>query len=198
MDELNWVAGLRRRRPDVPVLLVLELSTSIASSLATFRGALPEVVWVPDVPSRLRATASQVVARDTVSRVLDELRDTVQVTPLVDQALRKAARAWPPFPSVGQLAAALHVTRGTLYEHWAVAFDAPLTPKAVLEWVLLLRAVSLPERTSGSMAATVGVDRRTLERMCERRMGMKLGAARRLGVEAVVGVLWNEVSPLLG
>lgn len=198
MDELSWVAGLQRRRPDVPVLLAAELSTSVASGLASFRGTLPEVVWAPEVPSRLRAAVSQTAARDIVATVLNELRDAVPMTPLVDQALRKAAKAWPPFASVGLLASALHVARGTLYEHWANAFGAGLTPKDMLEWVLLLRAISLPERTSDRVAATVGVDRRTLERMCQRRIGMRLAAARRLGVEAALGVLRNEASALLG
>lgn len=197
-EELAWLSSLRLRRPHAPLVLVTPLAPASLRANRALHAGGPPVVWAQEVLIGLAPTLSEEVGRDAVPRIAGLLRGKAVGTPVVAGALNRIVRASPPIGQVRTLAKSLKVARRTLYDHWAATFGSGLTPKEFLEWVVLLRALSSGETTPIRMAAAIGVDVRTLERLCHRRLGVTLARAREDGTAPAASAFGERVSRLLG
>lgn len=195
--DMTWLTALSRRFAHAPVVVVTPLCPDAVAAMATLPGGAPPFVWAENVAVRLAQAVPEQVERDPVQQLVTIVRADLPMSPVVHSALRRLMKARPPVTGVRVLAEALAVPRETLYAHWRAAFGGGLTPKEFMEWVLILRALSSGGRTTVRMAAEVGVDKRTLERICGRRLGLTPVAARRRGVTPALGDSVERVSYLL-
>ena len=197
-EEAAWLSSLRLRLPHAPLVLVTPLAAAPWRALPALHAGGPPVVWAQEVLIGLAPTLGEEMGRDALRRIAGLLRGAAVRRPVVAGALHRVVRASPPIGQVRHLAKSLNVARETLYGHWAAAFGSGLTPKELLEWVVLLRALSSGETTPIRMGAVVGVDARTLERLCRRRLGVTLAKAREDGIAPVASAFGERVSRLLG
>lgn len=197
-SDVAWLAALRRSTPHAPLVLVTPLVPDALALVGVLRAAAPPVVWEEEVATRLAPAVREEVAKDPLQRLVAVVSASMEGTPVVRHAMRVAVRTWPPITSVRLLAEALAVSRETLYAHWATCFSGRLRPKEFLEWVVLLRALTSDGRTPIRVAAEVGVDPRTLERLCHRRLGVTFPRARGDGVAPAALAFGERVSLLLG
>lgn len=197
-EDVAWLWSLRLRRPQAPLVLVTPLVPASLRVIPALHAGGPPVVWAQEVLIGLAPTLSEEVGRDAVRRIAGLLRGAAAGTPVVARALSRMVSASPPINRVRHLARSLNVARRTLYDHWAAMFGSGVTPKEFLEWVLLLRALSSGETKPIRMAVAIGVDARTLERLCRRRLGVSLAEAREDGVAPAASAFGKRVSRLLG
>lgn len=197
-ESVAWLSSLRLRRPHAPLVLVTPLVPVSLRVIPAPHAGTPPVVWAQEVLIGLVPTLSEEVGRDAVRRIAGLLLSAAEGTPVVARALNRMVQASPPINRVCHLANSLNVARETLYDHWAATFGSGVTPKEFLEWVLLLRALSSGETKPIRMAAAIGVDVRTLERLCRRRLGVSLAKAREDGIAPTASAFGEHVSRLLG
>lgn len=166
----------RLHRPRTPLVLV------VPATRAVFRWLhdLPVTRLVAyDAPARELATA---IREARASEFLEEIAATLESADGVPGTLRAvlalSCRSRLPMRSVKSLARAAGVHPSTLRRQldMAAGEEARLTPKVVLEWLVVLRAVPRAVETNWQAAAgELRVDERTLRRIVGRRTGKRPG-----------------------
>lgn len=196
-SHVEWLDHLAHQYPQWPVIIVVPLSANTARLLAEAPTKHRRIVWLDEVTTRLPAVLDDLSALDPVQTVLAELSQSLADHPLVARTLAVVASAQRPFAKVADLAMAMNVPENTLRSSWNQATGGDLALKEVLEWTLLLRALSARDLGASRMAYRVGVHPRTLERIVRRRLSTTLGRLRRQRtsfiVEAFKDRVWESV-----
>lgn len=170
------------RFPAVPLVLVTRRRAANLRPLG--RVELEEVVWEQCLDGSLAAAVESASTSGVLCRAARRVAATAGVPPVIARALKIALEHEPPLRSVTAWARCLDRDRRTLWYHWqkldegreSSASDVPPSPKELLAWVQIVRAVGArrPGRSWQAVADTLRVDTRTLRRRAKRLLDRPL------------------------
>lgn len=197
---LRRLHGWRRRWPDTPLVLAVQMTASVLPGLS----GLPVSRFVSHRVSAEELATAIRQARDArfLERAARAFEASDRLPPPLGPVLALACRTRPPHPSVQSLSRVGDVTPSALRRQLQRAGleSAPPTPKFVLDWIVVLRAA--PRATASSWEATAEVFRmssRTLRRIVKRRAGMRPGEIDGADLPRLRAGFREEVlDPLLG
>lgn len=166
------LSALRERDLIARTVVVTPFSRPEATVLAHF--AVAGVVWLDHLRKDLPGLVAQVLDSDLCSWLEQELIRRCGRDRLLLSAIRAAFLIDPPGWRVQTLAAAVHCSESTLRRRWQRS-DLPETPRALSEWISLLRVLEARESQAGrgAGARVVGLHVSTLYRLARRRAGRK-------------------------
>lgn len=174
--DVEQLLGLSGRHPEIPVILVLE---ERSEAVRAFRRArMEEILWWSAPHGRLREAVSRAMGGAGLDRLRASLSRAEHLPVRLRRVLNRALSAPRPFPSVDALCRGTGYTYRQLQWMWSsVAGEVPETRlKALLQWILLVRAVSLKtkDRSWASVARELEVSRHTLWRTARALTGRTL------------------------
>jgi len=175
-EDIVWLRRLCRRMVTVDIILIFPLNPQSVRSTEVLRGEGARIVWEQEGWPKLREQLRMVSESDSVtclSRVLSNQVDSA----LIRRGLLEISGGRPP-KNVAVLAGRVKVTPEVLTDHWRRVFPRSQSPKGLIGWVLLLRAVSAGQKANRQLVAmNLGIHPRTLERLAVRLVGVSLGEA---------------------
>lgn len=190
------LVALAERRGRPPLVLVTGFSKRNVEYIGKLR--LDEVVSTDDVETRLGAVLERYSTRDPLLHARGLIRSSSLPAPFRD-ALDYVLTAERSPRTVARWAGATGIHRTTLYLYFN-AHTPDLTPKDVLDWIILVRLASLARgRRWARCAGHLGLHEDTLSRLTARLLDRTPAEASKLAVREV-SALFRErvVGPLIG
>lgn len=152
------------------VLIIAPLTADVARTLMAAGTPPEQVVWTEEVTDQLADRLRAIGLSDPLVSLELVLSGPDGLPPILVTALRRLVEGCPPPTTIVGLAEAIGVKERTLRYHWRKGL-ADVTPKSVLDWVVLVRATQRAERAGWRRSASwLGVHERTLERIATRCM----------------------------
>jgi hypothetical protein len=161
------------------LVVLADLTPAAVSQLWPLQRSGLSIVWKTEAREKLRLTLGLSEAVDPLAKLLADLQAGQGLSPIVLRALTRIFESGGPPQSFRSLAEYLSVAPSTLRHHWYVALGGS-SPKELMDWVTLLRAVASDGEPSwASVACGLGRHTRTLERLSVRLTGKTLNSLRR-------------------
>ncbi len=180
-DERNaeWLARTLARSL-VPMVLVARLTPAFLRHLRAMPKPPTRIVWRQEMANDLPRAVESVLEADSLRWVADQIARGFAPSPLMERALCVILLSDVPPATTKALADHLCVAPSTLRYHWNAVLPVGATLKPMLDWALLLRAITMREETSWpGVARRLGIHHRTLERLSHRLAGISLGVLYR-------------------
>ena len=189
--DAEWIAGLLDQSLHTACTAVVPLSLGHVQSFRPFLSDRLGLVWLDEaaeqLPDAIRQThidrsnplhllAHRIILSEQLSPVaLGTLEEICCPRPLLVEDVPH--RPAPP-RNMEDLAARIHHSISGIRVHWKEHVPLRCTPKKLMEWALLMWAVSDPAPASASaQARSLGIHPRTLERICARLIGCRIAQA---------------------
>lgn len=172
------LSSWRTRGRGCALLLTLSEDPSWIPVLASAGVRASTVVWWRDLERRMPRSLERCGALMPLELACGLVGSSAGLTGTLERALLHVLRRRPPLSSVNRWAAEIPESRSTLFRHWRRTFgrDPVLSPKGLVEWLLLLHAVALrgTGKRWGGVARRLGISPRTLRRISGRRLQRSL------------------------
>ncbi|HEX2778696.1 MAG TPA: hypothetical protein VHM30_04295 [Gemmatimonadaceae bacterium] len=173
-DALHRLTDVRRRLPDVPVVLVTRKD---ADNVRLLKGlVVEEVVWLNDAPNSLATAVARAETCGALHLVRAAIRSDRHLSHRLREMLLYACDRGHVVRSVTALGLALHCDRRTLWYAWHQAMPRGPRLEDFLHWLTILHATALRPslRSWEEVAAELQIDKRTLARYATRLLGVEL------------------------
>jgi hypothetical protein len=159
--------------PDTPLILV---ASSTSDDFHASGLGEAHVVWLDELTVTLPDVVVLACEQHYLRRIALNVERAEQLPVRLRTAIAAACRHPNLFRSVRNLAGSSGQTRSSFARTWHSSAPKGLTPKVLLDWLLLLRAVALkfPSRSWEAVAEALGVDQDTLAHLAHRLMNAKL------------------------
>lgn len=199
--EVGSMARFRQRRPVHPMVLVTEKDAERLRLLAPI--TLHEVVWIHEAAAQLAPAIARARVGTIFHELADRIRRTEHISPVLREALARAAESRQPIRRVQRLAEIMNKSPDVLDHHWHVAVrpESELRLEDYLDWFILLRALQRKRPNANWTAAsdTVGVSARTLQRIAHRLTGSSLHDLESVGFKGIAQLCRQQLlKALLG
>lgn len=196
--EISRVERIRRRAPDVPVIVAT--SKALETTRRAVELGFTSAVWISDIERQLPMAVRFAIECAYLRRVAANAERAPQLPMAVRGAVAGACRSRTPIRAIDDLAALAGVHRSVLMAAWQRKAQPGLTPKRLLDWVLLLHAVGRKTSAASweSIAAGLRVSEDTLSRVAHRLLGMHLGQLNATTIGQVRGGFACDVLTPLG
>lgn len=189
--DAKWVARLVETSPHVACAVVVPLSLSHLQSFRPFLSDRLRLVWLDEVAEQLPEVIRQTRIDHTnpLHLLAREIVASRPLSPVARRALEEICCPQPtvenepphrPIPpkDMGELARRINHSISGIRVHWGEHVPLRCTPKKLMEWALLIWAVSDTVLPSGSARARyLGIHPRTLERICARLVKSRISEA---------------------
>ena len=173
LDAATWLS--RIVSPYTTLVVVSRLTPDNARRLGPLQSDGIQILWLEELTDSIRVPSID-VPPDPLRAFAEQASSGPNVCPMIRRALQLICCSDLPPNSVRSMSARLGVAPTTFRYHWDVGLGHGLSPKELIQWATLVRAVELRSRRKWiSVAHRLGVHPRTLERLSHRLMGHSLG-----------------------
>lgn len=168
-----------------PLVLVTSTKRENARHLSTL--CMDEVVWLNRIDQDLVRAVCEAEQRSFLAAFSDALEERSALPPRLKSAVILASQSPTPVRNQQQLAELSYCDRRTLIRQWNKITSSGSTLKEVLDWLVLLRAFEQREQglTWKEVENSIGVRRRSVDRIALRLTGHRLGKLDLLRVESL-------------
>ena len=199
-DTIDRFCLLRSRLTLLPIVAIVKKDPVVAIALKDV--AIEEIIWSDRIEDELMPATVRALSKGRLNRIAAAVRTNERFTSLTKQFLTLVLLAKKPFTEVSAVAEVLGVDTKTITNQWKQSGirTRDLTPKASIDWIVLMRAAAL--RTAGYSREQVGneinVHPRTLDRMARRLMGKPMSFAQAVTVEPETDFAKQALPALFG
>lgn len=189
--DAEWLARLVDDSPHVKCIAVVPLSLTHLQSLRPFLSDRLKVVWLEEAREELLDLVNRTRAGhdNPLHRLAYGILAFQELSPVAKKALVEICCPMPPQSNdmrvrpapprnMNDLASRVHHSISGIRAHWTEQVPLRCTPKRLMEWAMLIWAVGdRVFRSASARARHLGIHPRTLERICARLMGCRIGEA---------------------
>jgi hypothetical protein len=191
------VEQIRSGAPEVPIVVVT--SKALENARRAVELGVTSAVWLSDVEQQLPCAIRFALEQSFLRLAGANAERASHLSATVRGTVATACRSRTPVRSLEELAVLVGVHRTALVSAWRGISHRELTPKRVLDWVLLLHATS--RKTSRVSWESVAVELRasedTLARIAMRLLGGRLSELNAATIERVRrGFVEDVLAPL--
>lgn len=194
------LTSYKLRRSLLPVVLATTRDADNARELKSI--IVEEVIWLRELDTGLWAAIRRALADGFLRRVEAQIQANRALPQTLRHALSVACLSPQPVRTVGELAALVGQDQSTLWYHWRrfAGEASTLRLKDVLDWLLLLRAISKLSAGSsvGRVAVALDIREDTLRQLFVRLTGQTPSRVRRVPQEHLLERFRGEVLALVG
>jgi hypothetical protein len=145
------------------------------------KAGIDEIVWISEIECELGAAFRRVQCQTSLLSLAEVVKQNKNLSPELKHALGCLFEAKQPVRTICELANLAGCHRTTLWRHWNDLNCARLRLQDVIDWTLLVHAISLkrPYRKWSAVSEALQLHQHTLNRIAQRRIGARLSAVRR-------------------
>ena len=195
--ELNALQDLWNNVPRSRLIPVLAVSGPTVRLVRTIGGLAESVVWSDELPDGLLHAIRRSIATPFVAQAATMLLQRLGELPTVARAVKHCWTSSTPPNAVTDLAARIGVSSSTLRSNFGRIWPGVATPKVMVEWAIVSAAMA-ERRFAGwsTVAFRMNLHPRTLDRVVERRTGMRLRDLDAVDSLALEAPFWCWVEEL--
>jgi len=192
------IEELRSRAPEVPIVVVT--SKALENARRAVELGVTSAVWLSDLEQQLPCAIRFALEQSFLRLAAANAERACHLSATVRGTVASACRSRTPVRSLDELEVLVGVHRTALLSAWQGISNRELTPKRVLDWVLLLHATS--RKTSRvsweSVAEELRASEDTLARIGMRLLGGRLSELNAATIERVRRGFVDDVLTPLG
>jgi hypothetical protein len=158
----------------MPLLLVTPRENFVQSLVDGTR--IVDVVWSHDIEACLPTAVMTARATGIRTLVRQAAAQDRRLSPVTRRAIVAATASTQPLRRVADLAVSIGHARSTLWRAWSGDTDGGLRIEDLLDWLLLVEAMSRkqPDTPWAAIADGLGIHEHTLARIAQRLLGLRL------------------------